>query len=359
MMIEFLWHGRGGQGAFTAARLLGAAASTSKGTYALAFPSFGPERRGAPMRAFTKIADRPIGDRSAVTQADYVIYLDETLLQVPSCFDELKPGGIILVNAQRTWDDDRIISIDADGISQQCLGRPFPNTACLAALTACDLSVSLDQVKDAFCAYMPKKLHKGNVSVMDATVQAMKESLVLSSHHGTLQHADTNDANASSKELCDAGDLDFASDGSASSEQVPTASNAVTHTNDARALSNIDTDSPHRRPQIIPQLTADTIAPVDYAHSTCYKGGHLTVRNAGWRNQRPIIDAAACTGCLQCYLYCPDGTIFKTTDEFRSQASDACAVAIDYDFCKGCGICAHMCKAHAISMVPEKEVTSR
>ena len=63
-MIEVLWHGRGGQGAFTAARLLGAAASMADGRHALAFPSFGPERRGAPMRAFTKMADAPIGDRT-------------------------------------------------------------------------------------------------------------------------------------------------------------------------------------------------------------------------------------------------------------------------------------------------------
>ena len=63
-MVEVLWHGRGGQGAFTAARLLGAAASLGEGKYALAFPSFGPERRGAPMCAFTKMDDAPIGPYS-------------------------------------------------------------------------------------------------------------------------------------------------------------------------------------------------------------------------------------------------------------------------------------------------------
>ena len=100
-MIEVLWHGRGGQGAFTAARLLGAAASMAEGTSALAFPSFGPERRGAPMRAFTKVSARPIGDRSAITRADYVIYLDDTLL-APGWESELKPGGIALVNSVKT-----------------------------------------------------------------------------------------------------------------------------------------------------------------------------------------------------------------------------------------------------------------
>lgn len=71
-MLEFIWHARGGQGAFTAARCLGAAAALSAGAYALAFPTFGPERRGAPMRAFTKIDTAPIGDRSAVHRAAFV-----------------------------------------------------------------------------------------------------------------------------------------------------------------------------------------------------------------------------------------------------------------------------------------------
>ena len=116
-MIEILWHGRGGQGAFTAARLLGAAASMSEGAYALAFPSFGPERRGAPMRAFTKIDASPIGDRSAITRADFVIYLDDTLLDTTSNAwqDELKEGGCVLVNSVRTYADSRIIALDGFG----------------------------------------------------------------------------------------------------------------------------------------------------------------------------------------------------------------------------------------------------
>ena len=99
-MIEILWHGRGGQGAFTAARLLGAAAAGTCERYALAFPSFGPERRGAPMRAFTKISSRPIGDRSEVGKADFAVYLDDTLLS-DDWTEELKPHGIALVNSPR------------------------------------------------------------------------------------------------------------------------------------------------------------------------------------------------------------------------------------------------------------------
>lgn len=126
-IIEILWHGRGGQGAFTAARLLGAACSFADGRYALAFPSFGPERHGAPMRAFTKLDRKPVGDRSAVSQADIVIYLDNTLFG-EGWEAELKEGGKVLVNTQETFDDPRVVSIDADGISAAILGRVIPNT---------------------------------------------------------------------------------------------------------------------------------------------------------------------------------------------------------------------------------------
>lgn len=165
-MIEVLWHGRGGQGAFTAARLLGAAASFSEDGHALAFPSFGPERRGAPMRAFTKISDAPIGDRSAVVQADYVVYLDDTLLG-PDCFDELKDGGVILVNSMRAYDDRRIVALDADGISAEVLGRPIPNTVFLGALAALCDRIGLAAVQEAVRQYMPPKLHAANLAIVE------------------------------------------------------------------------------------------------------------------------------------------------------------------------------------------------
>ena len=89
-MKEIIWHGRGGQGAFTASRLLGEAYSLNENAYVIAFPSFGPERRGAPIRAFTKLDDKPIGNRSEISKADYSIYLDDTLFS-EQAFDELKP----------------------------------------------------------------------------------------------------------------------------------------------------------------------------------------------------------------------------------------------------------------------------
>ena len=165
-MLEFIWHARGGQGAFTAARCLGAAAALSAGAYALAFPTFGPERRGAPMRAFTKIDTAPIGDRSAVHRAAFVIYLDETLVE-DGWEDELAPGGLMLLNTKRALDDPRILGIDADGISAAVLGRPIPNTVFLGAIPALTAAVTIEDIHAGICATMPEKLHAKNLRIVD------------------------------------------------------------------------------------------------------------------------------------------------------------------------------------------------
>ena len=171
-MIDILWHGRGGQGAFTAAKLLGAACSFADGRYALAFPSFGPERRGAPMRAFTKLSDAPIGDRSAITRADFVVYLDDTLLG-DGWDAELKPGARVLVNSVKTYDDARIVALDANGISAEILGRAIPNTVFLAALSMLSEDIDTEDIREAVRQYMPAKLHAKNLAIVDVVCERM------------------------------------------------------------------------------------------------------------------------------------------------------------------------------------------
>ena len=171
-MLEVIWHARGGQGAFTAARCLGAAAALSAGAHALAFPTFGPERRGAPMRAFTKIDRAPIGDRSVVARAGIVVYLDETLL-ADGWDAELADGGLMLLNTRRTVDDPRVVVIDADGISAGVLGRPIPNTVFLGAIPALCDAVSLEDVHEGIRATMPARLHEKNLAIVDAAFEAL------------------------------------------------------------------------------------------------------------------------------------------------------------------------------------------
>ena len=325
-MIEVLWHGRGGQGAFTAARLLGAASSLRDGRYALAFPSFGPERRGAPMRAFTKMADEPIGDRSAVSKADFVVYLDDTLFG-DGWEEELKPGGVAVVNTTRAFDDSRIVAIDASGISQAELGRPIPNTALLGALCAVCDRVSADDVKAAIEGYMPRKLHDANKRVVDVAASAVSAAQSGDAVGAPAVSRETAGAKAGASPVRQAVDQPVSRDGA----QVPTLFDAA-------------------------------LDPADFARTTCFAGGYLVAKNAGWRNKRPVVSAEKCTGCLQCYLYCPDGTIVRQACRPADGADAARAagapIAIDYDFCKGCGVCASVCRFGALAMIPESEATA-
>lgn len=314
-MIEILWHGRGGQGAFTAARLLGAAASLSGARFALAFPSFGPERRGAPMRAFTKISDAPIGDRSAVSKADFVIYLDGTLLDA-NWADELKPGGICLVNSTDAPADPRLLAIDADGMAKELLGRPIPNTVFLGALTACGC-VSREDIEEAIRGYMPAKLHEKNIAVVERASALVADML-----------AERNEAG----------------------EQVArTAGSAA-----PAAASAAHVRSPHAQLDHVCTLRSEVPPLEDFVNTTCYEAGYLTQINAGWRNVRPVVNAAACTGCLQCYMVCPDGVIYKVPADNKAGVG----VAVDLDFCKGCGVCASACKFDALAMVSEAAAKS-
>ena len=176
-MTEILWHGRGGQGAFTAARLLGAAYSLrGESCYALAFPSFGPERRGAPIRAFTKLDDRPIGDRSEIAKADYSIFLDDTLFS-EAALNELKPGGRVLVNTKKQFDDERVIPLDGDGIAAEILKLPITNTIMLGALAAVYDGIAVADIEEAIRENMSAKLVEKNISAVAEAVRRVREEV--------------------------------------------------------------------------------------------------------------------------------------------------------------------------------------
>lgn len=169
-MTEIIWHGRGGQGAFTAARLLGEAYSLRENSYALAFPSFGPERRGAPIRAYTKLDRKPVGNRSEITKSNYSIFLDDTLFNAKS-FHELKQNGKILLNTKKTIDDPRVITLDGDSLAARILGLPITNTILLGAFAAISDEISLEEIYEAIRLTMPQRLHEKNIAAVKAAYE--------------------------------------------------------------------------------------------------------------------------------------------------------------------------------------------
>jgi pyruvate ferredoxin oxidoreductase gamma subunit len=156
-MIEITFLGRGGQGAFTTSRILGAAASLFENKFALSFPSFGPERRGAPVFAYTKIDTVPIRDRSQCELSDYIVVLDESLFN-ESLHKKLKPDGKIILNTPREKQNSAIISFNANKVAEEYLGAPITNTAMLAVLVANTNLVSKDSLLAAIAYDMPKRI---------------------------------------------------------------------------------------------------------------------------------------------------------------------------------------------------------
>jgi len=141
-MIEVKWYARGGQGGFTASKIFGYSAALFGGKYAQAFPSFGPERRGAPVYAFNRIDDKPIQNHSQVYDCDYSVVLDPTLLETLDATKGLKPGGAIIINAPSQgvsgapWNGITVITYDALPVCMSLIGSPFTNTAMMAVLGA-------------------------------------------------------------------------------------------------------------------------------------------------------------------------------------------------------------------------------
>ena len=158
-MKEIRWHGRGGNGAFTAAKLLGAAASVHEGKYAQSFPAFGPERRGAPVAGFTRISDEVITDHSQVYSCDCVIVLDETLMDVVNVTAGMKEDAVFIMNTQRSAEDVKqdkrlkgvknVFTIDATSIALEKLGVPIVNTVMLGATVGAAKFVGINALEDA------------------------------------------------------------------------------------------------------------------------------------------------------------------------------------------------------------------
>jgi pyruvate ferredoxin oxidoreductase gamma subunit len=155
-MIEVRWHGRGGQGAVTSVELL-AVSAIAAGKFAQGFPSFGPERRGAPVAAFTRVADKKIDVRSGIYEPDVVLVLDSSLIGLVNVTEGLKPAGTLIVNTHKTAEDIRkalnysgtLALVDGTDIARKEMGVPIANTTMIGALLKVTGIMNLAAMKEA------------------------------------------------------------------------------------------------------------------------------------------------------------------------------------------------------------------
>ena len=183
-LIEIRWHGRGGQGAKTASLLL-ADAAFNTGKYIQGFPEYGPERMGAPITAYNRISDERITIHSNIYEPDYVVVVDDTLLESVDVTAGLKESGAIVINTSKTPDEVRpllkgykgkVCTIDAKTISVDTLGKYFPNTPMLAAIVKVsgimDDEAFLNDMTTSFQHKFAKK-----PEVIEGNMAALKRSL--------------------------------------------------------------------------------------------------------------------------------------------------------------------------------------
>lgn len=178
-MIEVRWHGRGGQGVVTSSRLL-AHAAVIEGKYAIHIPEFGPERRGAPVRAFTRIDDKPIEIRYSVINPDIVVVIDPGLTQFRDYILEgLKAGGIIVINKPvekaEKYPGFKTYAVNAFRIALDELGRPIYNTPMIGALIGATKIINLESVKKAIYERFSKDVAEKNIRAIERGYKEVKE----------------------------------------------------------------------------------------------------------------------------------------------------------------------------------------
>jgi len=285
--IEIRWHGRGGQGAVTSAELT-ALAAIHEGKFAQAFPSFGPERRGAPVLAFNRIsAGSPIRVRSGVTKPDIVVVLDPGLVTLINITDGLKPGGALIVNSTKSVDelqqeftgDWKLGVVDATSIARELLRVNIVNTTMLGALIKITGVIKLESLDEP----LKERFGARAKSNFDACVRAYN-NIVLS---------------------------EITTSGTKRAKSFKT----------EKALGWKD-------------LKVGCVV--------TEAGNTKEFCTGDWKSQHPVSDDTKCIKCGICALFCPEGCIKQNKEGYYRA---------DLFYCKGCGICAHECWPQAITMV--------
>jgi 2-oxoacid:acceptor oxidoreductase gamma subunit (pyruvate/2-ketoisovalerate family)/2-oxoacid:acceptor oxidoreductase delta subunit (pyruvate/2-ketoisovalerate family) len=272
-----------------------ASAAFAEGKYAVAFPFFGAERRGAPVLAFTRVDDKKIRIKTQVYEPDYAVVLDDSLCDQVNVLAGLKDGGILIVNTQKKPDDLNLekcvktATVDATSIALEVLGSAVTNSAILGAFAKATGKVTIDGVEkgimDIFGARIGEKNAKKNA---DAARKSYEKTVMGQCKGGRQFHA--------------------------KKQWLP---------NYKELPLGLST-----KPM---KTDAGLVGP----------GAFIENKTGSWRTFKPEKDDSKCNKCLFCWFYCPEGCITRKGD----------TLTIQYDYCKGCGICAHECPKEAIKMV--------
>ncbi|KZL89390.1 2-oxoacid:acceptor oxidoreductase family protein [Clostridium magnum] len=188
-LTEIRWHGRGGQGAKTASLLL-ADVAFSIGKYVQGFPEYGPERMGAPITAYNRISEEKILVHSNIYEPDYVVVVDDTLLEVVDVTKGLKEDGAIIINTEKSQEEVKkhlkgyvgtVYTINAREISEACLGKYFPNTPMLAAVVkvgkVMDENTFIEQMRHSFEHKFATKSEviEGNMKALERSLKEVRK----------------------------------------------------------------------------------------------------------------------------------------------------------------------------------------
>ncbi|WP_457590513.1 2-oxoacid:acceptor oxidoreductase family protein [Geoglobus sp.] len=280
---EVRFHGRGGQGAVTASLLLAEAAFLC-GYYAQSIPFFGAERRGAPVLAFTRVSRAEILERSQVYFPDFVAVMDPVLPRVVNVFSGLKDGGAIVINTTDRPENFRFQQKSLKVGTIDAVEIAVQNGLVIAGTPVVNMPV-LGALLRVFPTISPESLEEA-IKRKFAEDWRTNVSAMWDGYEGVRVRVVRGSGRSSEKER--------------------------------RARTNV------RAPVSKPK-----------------KG--VAGRTAIWRDFVPEIDYSRCTGCLSCWLYCPEGAILRNGN----------AVRIDYEFCKGCLVCHSVCPRTAIRVARE------
>jgi pyruvate ferredoxin oxidoreductase gamma subunit len=292
MLIGVRFHGRGGQGAKTASRILGSAAFND-GYFAQDFPIYGAERRGAPVTAFTRLSSEAITERGFIFSPDISAVMDDSLIADPLAnpFAGLRKGGVAVVNTTRPTgsilsgrEDVTVASVDLTGQALKVLGKPILSAG-IAAAVGRILGIKKKALFDAIVDELR------DIGLSDETTKKNVE--FAAAIYRQLDPIELRTEELASKE-----------------ELVPLA-------------------------VVVSEGGIETVT----------QTGNSYLRHTGnWRTFRPTIDYARCTNCMICYAYCPESAMSVGEDG---------RVKIDYDNCKGCMICLTECPLKAVSQMRE------